>query len=253
MRKLLGSIARRTLPNQVLAAYRNHRAARAATEDVFTHIYSHNEWGGRPGEFHSGSGSVDLGVTLPYVAHMRRELAALSAERLRMVDLGCGDFRIGQQLAHCCAAYVGVDIVRPLIRYNQTTFGSDRVSFLHANMIEDSFPPGEICVVRQVLQHLSNAQILAVLPKLNQYRWCFITEHHPSAGRLRTANLDKVQGRDVRVTQGSGVFLEKPPFNIPENRFRLRFEIPGAADLGGADAGVIRTYLLMSENEESQQ
>lgn len=248
MRKIIGSVARHTVPRVILDAYRNFRTARMPTEEVFTRIYSQNEWGGRAGEFHSGSGSAQLAVTAPYVARIRRELAALNAGQLRMVDLGCGDFRIGQQLAEACASYIGVDIVQPLIEHNRRVFGSERVSFVHANMIEDPLPAGDICLVRQVLQHLSNAQILAVLPKLNQYRWCFVTEHHPSAGRLVEMNLDKTHGRDIRVTQGSGVFLEAPPFNVPRDRYVWLFDIPGVADLGNGDAGVLRTHLLSSSN-----
>jgi hypothetical protein len=249
MRKLVGSIARRTLPRPVLAAYRNFLAARLPTEEVFTRIYSQNEWGGNPGELHSGSGSGQLAAA-PYVAQIRQQLASLNADQLRMVDLGCGDFRVGEQLAPACAAYVGVDIVQPLIEHHQSRFGSERVSFVHANMIEDPLPPGDICCVRQVLQHLSNAQICAVLPKLEQYRWCFITEHHPTDGRLRVKNLDKVHGRDVRVTQGSGVFLDAPPFNIPKHRYRWLFDVPGPVDLGNGDAGIIRTFLLTTSRAD---
>lgn len=244
MRRLFGSIGRKVLPAPLLRAYRDYRVARLSTEDVFTRIYSQNEWGGRPGEYHSGSGSSQASITTPYVTEIRRALAALNAGHLRMVDLGCGDFQIGRQLAQSCAAYVGVDIVRPLIEHNRAMFGTERISFIHANMIEDPLPPGDICMVRQVLQHLSNAQILAVLPKLDQYRWCFVTEHHPSPPRLRAANLDKIHGRDVRVTQGSGVFLDQPPFSVPKDRYRLLFEVPGPVDLGNGDAGVIRTHLL---------
>jgi hypothetical protein len=244
MRRLIGSIGRKVLPGSLVSAYHDYRGARRSTEEVFTRIYSQNEWGGRPGEYHSGSGSSRASVTAPYVFEILRRLAALNAGRLRMVDLGCGDFQVGQQLAPACGSYVGVDIVRPLIEHNRAKFGTERVSFIHANMIEDPLPAGDICLVRQVLQHLSNAQIFAVLPKLDQYRWCFVTEHHPSPARLRFVNLDKVHGRDVRVTQGSGVFLDQAPFSVSRDRYRWLFEVPGPVDLGKGDAGVISTYLL---------
>ena len=243
MRKIIGSVARRVLPRQVIAAYRDYRLANLPTEEVFTGIYSRNEWGGEAGEFHSGAGSVQPAITLPYVGNILRELELLNAQQLRSVDLGCGDFRVGRQLAHACGSYVGVDIVKPLIEHHRAEFGNQRVSFEHLDIVADALPPGDICFVRQVLQHLSNAQILAVLPKLAQYRWCFITEHHPSAGQLRTPNLDKPHGRDIRVTAGSGVFLDAPPFNIPTDRYPLLFEVPGITDLGNGDAGLIRTYL----------
>jgi hypothetical protein len=245
----LKSAVRELLPSSVLAAYRRYKAAlldrrerRMSTEEVFTRIYVHNRWAG-PGLFFSGSGSHEGAIVAPYVAAVTGELQRLRAETLTAVDLGCGDFSIGRQLAAACRRYVGVDIVRPLIEHNRATFGSERIAFHHANIIEDEIPAGDICFVRQVLQHLSNAQIRAVLPKLARYRWCFITEHHPSPGRLRRANLDKPQGADIRVYRGSGVFLELPPFNVPKERYRLLLEVPGQMPQN-IDPGVIRTFVL---------
>jgi SAM-dependent methyltransferase len=160
------------------------------------------------------------------------------------VDLGCGDFRVGRHLAGQFHRYIGVDIVAPLIARNQREYGSDSVSFVHANLIDDELPNGDICFVRQVLQHLSNAQILRALPKLAAYRHVIVTEHHPSGGKCVEFNLDKPHGGDIRVACGSGVFLDKPPFNLPAERYRLLFEVPGVPAPGGRDPGMIRTYCL---------
>jgi hypothetical protein len=166
---------------------------------------------------------------------------------MTVVDLGCGDYSVGQQLVSHCARYVGVDIVRPLVEYNQATYGSEHVSFKHANIVADELPSGDICLLRQVLQHLSNDQILAVLPKLNRFRWTFISEHQASPSRLRTANIDKPHGGGIRAGFGSGVFLDRPPFNIPSDRLRVLLEVPGTALQGGVDPGVIRTYVLAGD------
>jgi hypothetical protein len=237
------------LPSGVLAAYRKYKAARLdrrerrmSTEEVFTRIYVHNRWAG-PGPFFSGSGSHERTIVAPYVTAVRRELARLGAATLTAVDLGCGDFSIGRQLASECRRYIGVDIVAPLIDHNRATFGTERIAFQHANIIEDELPAGDVCFVRQVFQHLSNEQILAVLPKLARYRWCFVTEHHPTPGRLRRANLDKRQGADIRVYRGSGVFLELPPFNVPRERYRLIVEVRGQMP-ENVDPGIIRTFVL---------
>jgi len=249
--KGLRSVIRQMLPRPLLTAYREYRLSELtrreetmSAEEVFTDIYSNNRWGGSPGSFCSGSGSHEVSIVSPYVARVRQELDRLGAASKSVVDLGCGDFSIGRQLAPVCGQYIGVDIVRPLIEYNLNTYGAPHVTFRHADMITDELPDGDICMVRQVLQHLSNTEILAVLPKLFKYQWCIITEHHPSTGRLTRPNTDKPHGGDIRVSRGSGVYLELPPFNVPTNQYRLLLEAPGAGLEGDMDPGVIRTFVL---------
>jgi len=222
-----------------------------STEEVFTDIYKHNRWGGADGTFYSGLGSHEDDVVSPYMTGMKQELDRMGAVSLTVVDLGCGDFSIGQTLSTSCGRYIGVDVVKPLIDYNLAKFGTDRISFVHANIVTDPLPEGDICLVRQVFQHLSNAQILAVLSKLEQYRSCFITEHHPSVSRLLRPNIDKPHGGGIRVSQRSGVYLDQPPFNIPRSKLRLLMELPGTSLPGGGDPGVIRTFVLEGGSERT--
>jgi hypothetical protein len=249
--KRIRSLARDLLPPGLVSAYDRYREAKLndhnrglTTEEVFTEIYANNLWGGGAGTFHSGDGSTAENIVSEYITGIRAELGRIGAASMTAIDLGCGDFRIGRQLANACGRYIGVDIVAPLIEHNQATYGNEIVSFLHANMVTDSLPAGDICFVRQVFQHLSNEQISAVLPKLARYRWSFVTEHHPSPARLRKRNLDKPHGSNIRVARGSGVFLESPPFNVPADRYRLLLEVPAIAAPGGRDPGVIRTYVM---------
>ncbi len=249
----LRSLIKPLVPKRLFSAYRSyhisraHRRARSLTPaEVFTDIYANNRWGGEQGTFCSGTGSSTSAIVQPYVDCISAQLATLGARTLTAVDLGCGDFSVGRQLAPQCAGYIGVDIVPALIEFNHQQFGTDRISFRCLNVIEDSLPGGDICFVRQVLQHLSNDQIRAILPKLARYRWTFITEHQPSAPRLKQTNLDKPHGGDIRVQQGSGVFLDRPPFDIPARRLQQILEVPGGpgAPQADTDPGVIRTFLL---------
>jgi hypothetical protein len=242
---------RRALPKKLVTAYRNHRDEtrnrsdqHLSTEEVFTRIYSTNRWGGQSGTFCSGSGSHDSAIVSPYIALVTAELERLGAASMTVVDLGCGDFAVGSRLAAFCGHYIGADIVKPLVAHNQATFGTEKVSFRHINIVDDDLPAGDICFVRQVLQHLSNDQITAVLPKLNRFRWCFISEHHPSPDRFGRPNEDKPHGDHIRIGQRSGVFLEQPPFDIPESRYRLILEVPGTVAIDDLDPGIIRTYVL---------
>jgi Methyltransferase domain len=239
----LRSTVRELLPGSVLLLYRRLRRRLVSTEEVFTRIYVDGQWGVGPETFCSGSGSRESSIVSPYLTAVRAELRRLGAASMTAVDLGCGDFAVGRMLAGESARYIGLDIVRALVDYNRRHFGTERVAFLHANIVADELPAGDICFVRQVLQHLSNAQIRAVLPKLARYRWCFITEHHPSAGRLGRVNIDKPHGADIRIYRASGVYLEFPPFNVPKQHYRLILEVPGQMP-ENVDPGVIRTYLL---------
>jgi hypothetical protein len=251
MMSLLRSAVRRILPSDIVAAYDGYRRAklsrrnqRLTTEEVFTDIYLNSRWGGQPGAFCSGDGSHEMAIVSPYVAKITAELDRIGARSMTAIDLGCGDYSVGRQLSPSCGRYIGVDIVKALIAHNQAAFSGLNVSFRHANIIEDALPDGDICFVRQVLQHLSNDQIAAVVPKLNKFRWCFVTEHHPSPGRLLRPNDDKPHGDTIRISRGSGVFLDEPPFNIPAARYRLLLEVPGILRIDGEDGGMIRTYVL---------
>jgi len=246
------------LPAAFVAAYhryretqQNARNRRLSTEDVFTDIYSNNRWGGASGTFFSGSGSHEAGVVRPYVAAVNGELKRIGADSLTVVDLGCGDFSVGGQIAPECGKYIGVDIVKGLIDHNRATFGGSNISFVHADIVTDELPGGDICLVRQVFQHLSNDQIIAVLPKLDRYGWSFITEHQPTPSRLSEANKDKPHGGNIRASQRSGVFLDQPPFNVSKGRYRLLLEVQGTALPGGVDPGVIRTFVLEGGHRHS--
>jgi hypothetical protein len=247
------SSLKRLIPAGCLESYRRVQRAREkkrnaakTTEEVFTEIYAERKWTLGSKKFDSGVGSSDERITIAYVGAVRDWLQRIGSTNLTIVDLGCGDFRVGQQLAGLCGHYVGVDIVKPLIEHLVKEFASTKVEFLHRNILEESLPNGDVCFLRQVLQHLSNDQIQTVLHRVQKYRWTVITEHHPSSAFFRTANLDKPHGADIRLFDGSGVFLEEPPFNVPGERLQLLLEVPGHPFPGWSDPGLIRTYVLGS-------
>jgi hypothetical protein len=244
-------LLKRFLPAPLLEGYRGlqrqrekNRNATRTTEDIFTEIYAQNKWANTGREFDSGVGSNDERITTTYIRAVQGWLESIDSTKLTIVDLGCGDFRIGQHFIAHCAHYVGADIVRPLVQYNAAHFASPKVEFIHLNIIEGPLPDGDVCFLRQVLQHLSNDQVQSVLHQLKKYRWSVITEHHPSAKYLRKPNLDKPHGADIRLFDGSGVYLNQPPFSIAQERLRLLMEIEGHEFPSCVDSGILRTYVL---------
>ena len=216
---------------------------RRSTEQVFTEIYAKNLWGGQPGEFDSGYGSAEAYAVSPYLASVRQLAQIHGFAGKRFVDLGCGDFRVGRELTALSSQYIGIDVVRGLIERNRAAFATAEISFSHLNIVSEELPDGDVCFVRQVLQHLSNQQISQVLPKLAKYRWVLITEHYPSDNPQIVANKDKAHGGDIRLFDNSGVYLTQAPFNLPPARVQLVLEVRGAGADTSSDHGVIRTYL----------
>jgi SAM-dependent methyltransferase len=187
------------------------RNAGRPLREVFAEIYARNQWGGQAGELSSGSGST-ASQAAAYVAEIR----SLMQERgvRTVLDLGCGDFRVGSLLAAPGVDYCGVDVVPDVIAEDARRHAGPGVRFLCADLLEDPLPAADLCLVRQVFQHLSNDEILRALARLSAYPMVVFTEHLPAPGLLRVANLDKPHGADTRVVDGSGVFLDQAPFGL---------------------------------------
>ncbi len=209
--------AKRFIPKGFLRSLRSvklwHLKSKTA-EDVFTDIYLQGKWGkGSDSPFFSGTGSIEE-TYLPYIQFMQDFIRKHHINSI--VDLGCGDFRVGRHLAQQPGInYTGCDIVRPLIEYNQEKFGNERINFLQRNMITDELPDGELCIIRQVFQHLSNESILKVLPKLKKYQYVVIADAQPTQD-TKKANHDIPNFSGTRdVVHGTGLWLESSPFNLP--------------------------------------
>jgi SAM-dependent methyltransferase len=158
-----------------------------------------------------------------------------------VVDVGCGDFRVGRKLIDSSIDYTGIDVVDALVKANQERFGASNVRFRCLDIVRDDLPPGDLCLVREVLQHLSNLQIQKILEKLKQYKWVIITETLPGPVGSFKANLDKPHGRDARCVWHSGLVLTEPPFSLPAVQTLL--EIPSVRAERGSDER-IASFLL---------
>jgi SAM-dependent methyltransferase len=218
--------------------------SRRSTKEVFAQIYAENLWGeNRPNTdkdfpFYSGPGSAGPAAS-SYVECIKRFIETHDVRSV--VDLGCGDFCIGSRIVQPSLHYTGVDIVDSLIQSHQARFGKDNIRFCCLNIISDDLPKADLCLVREVLQHLSNAQIIQILPKLKQFKWVIVTEDLPGPVGTFKSNRDKPHGRHARVVCNSAIILSDPPFNVPA--VELLLEVP--AERGEHRQGErINSYLL---------
>ena len=73
-------------------------------------------------------------------------------------------------------------------------------------------PGADLCLIKQVLQHWSNADILALLPRLDVYEHILVLDGWLTASATPSRNVDIPTGADYRR---GGLYLEAPPFNWP--------------------------------------
>lgn len=179
---------------------------------VFSSIYRNKIWAAgaaKGSDFYSGVGSTEA-FTEPY----ERLIAQfIKDNNIRVVvDLGCGDFQVGQRILQKVeCTYVGVDVVDDLIARNNARFGSEKVSFYSRDISHDPLPDGDLCLIRQVLQHLDNATIERVLQNAQKYKFCIVTESQRFNPKV--INVDIPSGAWTRSSLDSGLYFDQKPFS----------------------------------------
>lgn len=214
-----------------------------SAREVFTDIYLKRKWGCEKDGYYSGPGSHIGSIIRPYVDLIINYLVS-TGSRMVVVDLGCGDFYVGRYFLPYCSKYIGIDVVPDLINQNKLHNQATNVEFICLDITEDNLPEGDVCLIRQVLQHLSNEEIIKILHKLKKYKVVFITEHYPLDNQQIIPNKNIVHGERIRVLLNSGIYLDRPPFNIDTSRIKLVLEVPGTEIAKGCAEGVIRTLTI---------
>lgn len=241
---LMKDMIKRSMPKWLLAVIHSFKIARLRREfaalsmgATFSKIYRDKLWGGPEYGFSSGAGSSGkvAEIYLNYVCRFIRDHGIES-----VVDLGCGDFFIGKEIARVAPKYIGVDVVPELIEHHVVNYSARTVEFRCVDITEGNLPIADLCLVRQVLQHLSNAEIALVLNKLCNYRYVLITEHFPPMNGVFSPNKDKPHGPDTRLVDHSAVVLTAPPFSLQSVQEVLTV---GADDLPLCTGSTIRTFL----------
>lgn len=151
-----------------------------ARRRAFEVIYAERGWGRDPqGKGTSGSGST-LEFTRLYRVFLQDFLAAHAIRSV--VDAGCGDWQFSQAIDWSGIDYLGLDIVAPLIEANRKRHGAPNIRFAVADIVRDELPSADLLIVKDVLQHLSDADISRFLAQLPRYRHVLIVNDvHPDS------------------------------------------------------------------------
>lgn len=181
------------------------------TKDAMEQVYALKLWGDNKSNFYSGIGSHHPEIINPYIAALKSFLTTFKTP-LVVCDLGCGDFNVGKQLVKFAEKYIALDIVTDLIAHNKVQYVEENLEFHCLDITSDQLPSANCAILRQVLQHLSNAEIQRLVAKLPNFKYVVLTEHLPEGDFI--PNKDIISGQGTRLKKQSGLNLLAPPFNL---------------------------------------
>lgn len=192
---------------------------------VFEKIYKDHSWGGQS---RSGPGS-DAAPNMPYL-NCLVNLLEFNQDRISSVlDIGCGDWGLSKHVDWSGVSYHGVDIVPEIIESLQQEFSTDSIRFSCYDAIDDALPLADLVIVKDVLQHLSNASVMTMIHALQPFQYALITNDIQKTGVLsRIARFISPRRFDVNGEIDNGgarcLDLRDDPFNLNAVEV-LRYEV----------------------------
>ncbi|MBD3617792.1 MAG: class I SAM-dependent methyltransferase [Gracilimonas sp.] len=194
------------------------------TKDAMEQVYEMKLWGeDHNADFYSGAGSHHPEYVDPYIEVLTSFLESFETPPV-VCDLGCGDFNVGKELVWHTRKYIAADIVADLIEHNKETFKAENLEFHCLDIASDDLPSGDCAILRQVLQHLSNAEVQRIVKKLTDFKYVILTEHVPEGDFI--PNKDIISGQGTRLKKQSGLDLLAPPFDLKVKEEKQLLSVP---------------------------
>tara|TARA_Y100000590_G_C15384368_1_gene887632 strand:+ start:98 stop:697 length:600 start_codon:yes stop_codon:yes gene_type:complete len=131
-------------------------------EDIFTYIYESRIWGDNKNNNYSGSSGEgsDVEYNKKYIEIVKKIIKDNKINNI--VDLGCGDFKIGRLLYDDInVLYYGYDIYKNIIDYHITQYPESKYTFKHLDFYtnKESIIEGDMCILKDVIQHWTTEEI----------------------------------------------------------------------------------------------
>jgi hypothetical protein len=136
-------------------------------ETVFTNIYENRFWGNNDNNDYNGSsgGGSDIDYNKnTYVPFLKKFI--VENHITTIVDLGCGDFKCGHLwYDDLDILYTGYDTYKKVIDYNSKEYSLPKFTFNHLDFCnhKEKIVNGELCILKDVLQHWSLEDIYTFL------------------------------------------------------------------------------------------
>ncbi len=170
----------------------------SAHREIFNEIYEKNKWG-----YGSGLGSVPQ-YTAPYRIFLSNFMKSNGIKSV--LDVGCGDWQISSLIDWSDVNYIGMD-VSSVVLTNTSRFAADNIRFIEGDAVHDELPRADLLILKDVLQHWSNTDILRFLPKMRQFPRALVTNGFDAAALALT-------NQDISSGGYRPVDLKASPFNM---------------------------------------
>ncbi len=191
--------------------YLKNKYGGLSNKEIFTKIYVDKVWNKESTlNYDSGPGSHEDHIVIPYVSKIKTFLN--KNRNLIVIDLGCGDFNVGSKIYKYTKRYIAIDVVSELIERNKKLFISENLIFKSIDATNQKIPNGDLILIKEVFQHITNKDIKAILKKTFNFKYIIVTESEPLT-RFKP-NIDKLKGHSCRTDLNSGIVLDKAPFNL---------------------------------------
>ncbi|MCH9617434.1 MAG: hypothetical protein SP4CHLAM5_07230 [Chlamydiia bacterium] len=134
-------------------------------ETVFTNIYKNKLFPRGYPETVSGKGSM-----IAYTTKVREALPTLIKEYdiKTILDLPSGDFNWMKEVNLTGISYHGGDIVKEIIDNNIAKYQTTNIDFSYMNAVSSKIDKYDLIICRDLLLHLSNANIHKVIDNIRQ-------------------------------------------------------------------------------------
>jgi len=143
-------------------------------ENIFTTIYETNLWGNNNNQEYNGSsgGGSDVDYNInTYIPFLQTFIK--TNEIKTVVDLGCGDFRCGPYIYDDLdILYTGYDAYQKVIDHNLKQHDISKYSFIYLDFCNQKqhIIPGDLCILKDVLQHWSLSNIYEFLDYIIEHK-----------------------------------------------------------------------------------
>jgi hypothetical protein len=226
------------------------KSANQNHHEVFTKIYHNNYWGGE-GIPKSGSGSLPKAAA-PYVNLVSEFINQKQISSV--LDIGHGDWAMWQEYKFEGVSYTGIDVFEEASTLLNFKHKNEARIFLTRNAVTEELPRMQMCITKDVLQHLPNSDIIAILKKLNRFDYLIICNDYykfswrdlvpavrrfVSAGeRVRKLALGKIDIRmKLNKSNSNSIVGGHRPLNLEKKPFAenlKQFELISKVDFSGS-------------------
>ncbi len=185
-------------------------------QEKFSYIYKSKYWRGAEGGSLSGGGSNEQSTSIL----INELISFIKTNNIKSIlDIPCGDWKWMSTVNLGNINYIGCDIVPDLIEANNNKYKNKSVNFFVKSLIDDELPDSDFIIIRDLLVHLDDEDIIKCLKNIKKYNYKFIgITNYPGL----EVNKRRILGDYFRLgDKWRPMNLSKEPYNLPNPTYNL--------------------------------